>query len=100
MKPFEKTPIAARNCVKECALNIFGDGAAFTRSDNVTVNFADRRYLGGGSREKGLVGVQQVVDFQRLLLDLITDFRGYFDGGIACNAHKNGVVGLIRHDSS
>src|SRR5882672_3767464 len=85
---------------KECFLDRFRDWAGRAVADSAPVDFADRGDLDRRAGQEGLVGVEQLVEFERADFDFVTQITRYPHRRIARDAEQDRRVLIVGQQTS
>ena len=87
-QPVGKFIAAALYLIKVHFLQALGDRTASAVADDAAVHFADRRHLGGGAGEEGLIGDIHLVAGDALFPDRNPEVGGETDDGVTGDAFQ------------
>src|SRR3569623_2451006 len=97
-QPLRILVTAAVHLVEESRLQFLGDGPAAAAADGAAVHFADRRHLGGGAGEEGLVGDVHLVAGDAFFAHLDAEVFGQFDHcGAGDAVERRREFGCVDH---
>src|SRR3569623_1813716 len=97
-QPLRILVTAAVHLIEESRMQFLGDGPAAAAADGAAVHFTDRRHLGGGAGEEGLVGDVHLVAGDAFFAHLDAEVFGQFDHcGAGDAVERRREFGCVDH---